>query len=231
MNIRVGAAAWRVAQVIATLAISTSALAANDSQVWVNSTTTVKLADKWRLSEDLTLRFSDKRNGLYEIESNTLLGYVVAKGITLWGGYTHDPQYAAGHFTIMEQRAREQVTFDNFAQLGIGKFNSRIRLEQRWRNGVRGTGWRLRPFLKYTLPLQKGKKPAFVVSVEPFLNLNNTPFQKTDGFDRVRTFAGISIPVVKNAALEAGYLNQHTFVPHARDNDDHVASLSLIANF
>ena len=91
MNIRVGLAAWRVAQVIATFAISMPALATNDSQVWVNSTTTVKLADKWRLSEDLTLRFSDKRNGLYEIESNTLLGYVVAKGITVWGGYTHDP--------------------------------------------------------------------------------------------------------------------------------------------
>lgn len=231
MKIRVGLAAYGIAQVIAAVTVSTPALAADDSQLWVNSTTTVKLADKWRVSEDLTFRFSDKRNGLYEIESNTLLGYVAAKGVTVWAGYTHDPQYAAGHFTIMEQRAREQVTFDNFAQLGTGKFNGRIRLEQRWRDGMHGTGWRLRPFVKYTLPFQKAKKPAFVLSLEPFINLNNTPFQSTDGLDRVRTFIGISIPVVKNAALEAGYLNQHTFVPHAPDNNDHVASFSLIANF
>jgi hypothetical protein len=231
MNIRLALRACSVAQVIAAAAISTPAVAAQDSQLWVNSTTTVKLSAKWRVSEDLTFRFSDKRNGLYEIESNTLLGYVVGKGITLWGGYTHDPQYAAGHFTIMEQRAREQVTFDNFAQLGKGKFNGRIRLEQRWRDGVSGTGWRLRPFLKYTLPFHKGKKTALVLSVEPFLDLNNTPFQKTDGLDRIRTFVGISIPVSKNAALEAGYLNQHTFVPDKPDNNDHVASFSLVANF
>jgi hypothetical protein len=231
MHIRAALGACGAAQVIAALAISTPALAAQDNQLWVNSTTTVELSDKWRVSEDLTYRFSDKRNGFYEIESNTLLGYVVAKGTTLWAGYTHDPQYAAGHFTIMEQRAREQVTFDNFAQLGTGKFNGRLRLEQRWRDGVHGTGLRLRPFLKYTLPFHKGRKTALVLSLEPFVNLNNTPFQQTDGLDRVRSFVGISIPLVKNAALEAGYLNQHIFVPHGPDNSDNVASFSLIANF
>lgn len=231
MKMRVALRACRAAQVIAALAISAPAVAAQDSQLWTNSTTTVKLSDNWRLSEDLTFRFSDKRNGLYEIESNTLLGYVVGKGITLWAGYTHDPQYAAGHFTILEQRAREQVTFDNFAHVGMGKFNGRIRLEQRWREGVNGTGWRLRPYLKYTLPFHKGKKTALVLSLESFVNFNNTPFQKTDGLDRVRSFAGISIPLVKNAALEAGYLNQHTFVPNGPDNSDNVASFSLVANF
>ena len=35
--------------------------------------------------------------------------------MTLWAGYTHNPQYAAGDFTMMEHRAREQVTFDGFA--------------------------------------------------------------------------------------------------------------------
>jgi hypothetical protein len=209
------------------LVIATPALAAQDSQLWTNSTTTVKLSSKWRVQEDLTFRFSHKRDGLYEIESNTLLGYVVGKGVTLWAGYTHDPQYAAGHFTIMEQRAREQVTFDNFAELGTGKFNGRIRLEQRWRNGLDGTGWRLRPFLKYTLPFHKGRKTALVLSVEPFIDLGTTSFQRTDGLDRVRSFIGISTPLAKNLTLEAGYLNQHTFVRKAPDNDDHVASFSL----
>ena len=229
MRLFTGAAG--AAALLTAFAAAAPAAAADDSQLWAGGIVTAKLSDHWRLSEEITARFSDHRNGLYEIESNTLLGYVAAKGVTVWAGYTHDPQYAAGHFTIMEQSAREQVTFDNFAQLGTGKFNGRIRLEQRWRDGMHGTGWRLRPFVKYTLPFQKAKKPAFVLSLEPFINLNNTPFQSTNGLDRVRTFIGISIPVVKNAALEAGYLNQHTFVPHAPDNNDHVASFSLIANF
>jgi hypothetical protein len=229
MIIRLDAA--RFVQLLTALAIATPAAAAQDDQLWANSTVTVKLSSKWRVMEDVTLRFSDHKDGLYEIESNTLLGFVVGKGITVWAGYTHDPQYAAGHFTIMEQRVREQITFDNFAQLGTGRFNGRIRLEQRWRGGVSGTGWRLRPYLKYTLPFHKGGRTALVMSFEPFINLGTTSFQKTDGLDRVRSFIGIGTPLVKNVTLEAGYLNQHTFVPHARDNDDHIASFSLNMNF
>ena len=213
-------------EVVALLS-STPALAAQDSQLWTNGAVTVKLSSRWRLSEDLTVRFSDDRNGLYEIESNTLLGYVVAKGVTVWAGYTHDPNYSAGDLTVMEHRAREQITFDGFAQLGGGRLNGRIRTEQRWREGLNGTGWRVRPYLKYTLPFRKVTKTALVLSAEPFFNLNTTTFQKTQGLDRVRSLIGISTPLSTNLTLEAGYLNQHTFVRNAPDSDDHVASFAL----
>lgn len=207
--------------------LGSPATAADDSQVWTTGSVTAKLSPNWRLSEEVTFRFSDKRDGLYEIESNTLIGYAVGKGVTLWAGYTHDPQYASGDFTIMEHRAREQVTFDNFARVGDGKLNGRLRLEQRWREGLDGTGWRVRPYVKYTLPFEKGGKTAFVVSTEPFFNLNRTLFQRTKGLDRVRTMVGVSTPLAKKLTLEAGYLNQHTFVRNGPDNDDHVASFTL----
>lgn len=206
---------------------SAAARAADDSQLWTNVTATAKLSTKWRLSEDITSRFSDHKHGLYEIESNTLIGYNVANGITLWAGYTHDPNYSGGHFTVMEQRAREQVTFDNFTQLGSAKLSGRIRTEQRWRDGFSGTGWRVRPYLKYALPLRHGGHTAFVISTEPFFNLNTTPFQRTSGLDRVRTFVGLSTPLMKNATADIGYLNQHTFVRGGPDTDDHVASISF----
>src|SRR3954454_10080297 len=110
-------------------AASSAGLAARfDSQLWTNANLTVKLSDRWRLSEEAAVRFSDNRNGLYEIEANTLLGYRLNKVVTLWAGYTHNPQYSAGEFTVMEHRAREQVTFDGFAQIGGGKLNGRIRM-------------------------------------------------------------------------------------------------------
>ena len=221
-----GAAACLIA-----FAAATPATAADDSQLWTNGTVVVKLADRWRISEDVTFRFSDKKNGLYEIESNTLLGYRINKVVAVWAGYTHDPQYSAGDFTIMEHRAREQVTFDNFANLGPARLSGRLRLEQRWRNGLNGTGWRLRPFLKYSLPLHKGARTSFVVSTEPFFNLSTTTFQRTSGLDRVRTFVGISTPLAKNISADIGYLNQHTFVPNGPDTDDHVASISLNSTF
>ena len=217
----------RLALLCAALAIAAPAAAADDSQLWTGGSVTVKLSDKWRFSEELTARFSNQRNGLYEIESNSLLGYSIGHGVTLWAGYTHDPQYAAGDFRIMEHRAREQLTFDNFATVAGGRFSGRIRLEQRWREGMDGTGWRVRPWLKYSLPLHKGGKTALVLSTEPFVNLGTTSFQRSRGLDRVRSFIGIATPLAKNLMLEGGYLNQHLFAHDGPDSDDHVASVAL----
>jgi hypothetical protein len=209
------------------IAAATPAMAADDGQLWASTAATVKLSDSWRLSQDATIRFSDNRNGLYEVELNTLLGFVVAKGVTVWAGYTHDPNYSAGDFTVMEHRAREQITFDKLAEIGGAKLSGRLRTEQRWREGMDGTGWRVRPFVKYSLPLHKGGKTAFVVSAEAFVNLNTNAFQPSSGLDRTRTFIGLSAPLSRAISAEAGYLNQHSFVPHGPDNDDHVASISI----
>jgi len=211
---------------LAGAAISSPAYAAtSDSQVWTNAQATVKLSDAWRLQEEMTARFSDNRNGLYEIESNTLLGYRLNKVVTLWAGYTHNPQYSGGDFTVMEHRAREQVTFDGFAKLGPGKLNGRVRLEQRWRHNVDGTGWRVRPYLKYSLPI--AGKTALNLSSEPFFNLNTTPFQKKPGLDRVRNLVTVSMPLTKRLSGEAGYMNQHGFVRGGPDTSDNVAYFAL----
>jgi hypothetical protein len=208
------------------LALSSAATAAkSDSQLWTNGAVNVKLSDKWRLQEEVTARWSDNRNGLYEIESNTLFGYKLNKVVTVWAGYTHNPQYSAGDFTVMEHRAREQVTFDGFAEIGGGKLNGRIRTEQRWRNNVDGTGWRLRPYLKYSLPIHG--KTALNLSTEPFFNLNTTPFQKRTGLDRVRNLVTVSTPLTKTLSGELGYLNQHGFVKNGPDTSDNVAYFGL----
>jgi hypothetical protein len=210
---------------LTTAAIPAPALAASDSQLWTNASVTVKLSDKWRLSQEITGRFSDNRNGLYEIESNTLLGYRLNKFVTVWAGYTHDPQYSGGDFTVMEHRAREQVTFDGFAMIGKGKLSGRVRTEQRWRDGVDGTGWRVRPYLKYSVPI--AGKTAVNLSTEPFFNLNTNTFQRKSGLDRVRNLITISTPVSKTLTLEGGYMNQHGFVSGGPDTSDNIAYFNL----
>ena len=215
------------AMLVAGLAAS-PASAKSDSQLWTNLNVNVKLGDRWRLSEEGTVRFSDNRNGLYELEVNSLLGYRLNKVVTLWAGYTHNPQYASGDFTVMEHRAREQVAFDGFAKLGTGKFNGRIRLEQRWREHVDGTGWRVRPYLKYSVPI--AGKTALNLSSEPFFNLNTTPFQGRTGLDRVRNLVTVSTPLTKSLSGEVGYLNQHGFVKNGPDTSDNVAYFGLALN-
>jgi hypothetical protein len=200
---------------------------ASDSQLWTGGAATVKLSDKWAVSQDLTARFSEHRNGLYELEANTLVGYRLNKVVAVWAGYTHDPNYSSDHLTIMEQRAREQITFDNFANVGPGRLSGRVRLEQRWRQGVSGTGWRLRPFVRYSVPFNKDGATALTVTEEPFIDINTTSFQQVNGLERLRTFVGVTTPVARHLSAEIGYLNQHGFVPGAKDTNDNVASLSL----
>jgi hypothetical protein len=217
------------AMLATTMGLATPAIAAtSDSQLWTNLNLNVKISDRWRLSEEGTVRFSDKRDGLYELEVNSLLGYRHDKMVTLWAGYTHNPQYASGDFTVMEHRAREQVTFDGFAKLGSGKFNGRVRFEQRWREHVDGTGWRVRPYLKYSVPI--GGKTALNLSSEPFFNFNTTPFQKRTGLDRVRNLVTVSTPLTKALSGEIGYMNQHGFVKNGPDTSDNVAYFGLALN-
>ena len=208
-----------------------SAQARSDFQQWAGVAVSVKASDRIRVSGESIFRFSNDRDELYEIENNVLLGYKLNDKVTAWAGYVHNPQYNDGDFTAMERRAREQLTFDNIAQLGNASLSARMRLEQRWRDGTDGTGWRMRPYVKVAVPLGGKTAPTLNLTSETFLNLNTTSFQSQDGLDRMRTAAALSFPVSKTLKLEAGYLNQHRFVRNGPDNDDHALTGTISLSF
>ncbi|WP_420143871.1 DUF2490 domain-containing protein [Sphingobium sp.] len=216
---------------MAAMMLPATARASEDEQLWTTSSATVKLDDHWRLSQELVARFSDDRHGLYEIESNTLIGYKLSKAVTLWAGYTHDPQYAGGDFTVMEHRGRQQVTFDNIARIGPATLSARMRVEERWREGIDGTAWRLRPYVKLVMPFHEGGKTALILSHESFFDLNKTNFQRVQGEERMRNLIAVTTPLARNVNAEIGYLHQHGFRPGADDSNDHVASVALAFSF
>jgi len=134
---------------------------------------------------------------------------------------SYNPKDSAGNSTIMQPRELEQATFDGVAQLGKAKLSGRIRTEQRWRSAQKGTGWRVRPYLKFSLPI--AGKTALNLSTEPFVDLNTTAFQKKSGLDKIRNLVTISTPLLKNLIGEAGYMNQHGFVKGGPDTSDNIA--------
>ncbi len=220
-----------LAAVALAVAAPAPAFAQDDTQVWTSATVNVKLTDKLKFSNELVARFSDTRNGLYELENSALLGYQINKNVSAWAGYVHDPNYSEGDLTAMERRAREQLVFDNVAAVGKAKFGARLRMEQRWRDGIDGTGWRMRPYVKMAVPLGGPKALTFNLSHESFINLNNTSFQTTDGFDRMRNAATLSLPLNDKFKVEAGYLNQYRFVRRAPDTMDHVLTAAIGLSF
>lgn len=201
-----------------------AAFAREDQQIWLTASSSVDLDKRWRVTHETVARFGNDRGGLYELETNLLLGFRPNRHIGFWAGYTHDPLYAGGRFTEMEHRAREQVTLDDVLKIGPGNLSFRFRLEQRWREGRDGTAVRFRPFVRYQLPLGKA---AILLSHESFVNLNTTSFQTRGGEERMRNQIALRLPVAKRVNAEIGYLNQDGFVPNGADNMDHVATASL----
>ena len=211
-----------------TLAIAAPAMAREDTQYWQTLTVNVALPSNFRIQNDIVLRTSDAR-GFYEVQNNLMVGKKLNKVVTVWLGYTFNPQYSHGTFIRREHRFRQQVNFDGFALLGKVKLSGRVRLEERWREGFTGTAYRLRPQIKASVPI--AGKTALTVSSESFFNLNNTGFQTVDGLDRMRNAIYDSVPVGKKFSVDFGYLNQHSFVPSGPDNSDNALTAGITANF
>ena len=211
-----------------TLAIAAPAIAREDTQYWQTVTVNVALPSNFRIQNETVLRTSDAR-GFYEVENNVMVGKRLNKVVTVWLGYTFDPQYNHGTFIRREHRLRQQVNFDGFAMIGKVKLSGRVRLEERWREGQPGTAYRLRPQVKASVPI--AGKTTLTVSSEPFFNLNNTGFQTVDGLERMRNAIYISVPLGKKVSADFGYLNQHSFVPSGPDNSDNVLTAGITANF
>ena len=212
----------------AALGAAGPALASEDTQYWQMLNVSVALPDNFKVSNETVLRSSDAR-GFYEVENNFMVGKKVNKVVTLWLGYTFDPQYNHGTFRVREHRFRQQVNFDNFAVLGKVRLSGRVRLEERWREGQTGTAYRLRPQVKAVVPV--AGKVTLGVSSEQFFNLNNTGFQTVDGLERMRNAIFITVPLSKKISVDFGYLNQHGFVPNGPDSSDHVLTTGLSASF
>ncbi|HCF25377.1 MULTISPECIES: DUF2490 domain-containing protein [unclassified Novosphingobium] len=213
---------------VLTATVAGPAWAGEDIAYWQNLQVTIKASDEIRVSSDTSLRSSDAR-GFYQLQQVTMIGYKPSKKVTLWAGYVHTPQYSRGDFTVMERRFRQQLNVDDVAKIGSLNLGLRVRTEQRWRDGINGTGWRLRPSLRGSVPLTG--KLRLNLAHESFINLNTTTFQRQAGYDRMRNSAGIAIPVNKAIGFELGYLNQWSIVRNGPDNVDHIINTTISASF
>jgi hypothetical protein len=207
------------------------ALAERDFQHWLTVSAKADIGAPVALQADVIARFGDAANGLYELENAFLVGYKLGDRTTAWAGYVHNPTYNDDEFVVLERRAREQITVEKFTQLGAASLSARLRFEQRWRDGIQGTGWRVRPYLKAEIPLGDETLPVLNFTAEPYFNLNTTSFQAAAGFERLRSAVSLGIQLADAVKLEAGYLNQHRFVRGGEDLGDHALTASLALSF
>lgn len=183
-----------------------SAAEADDAQLWLDANARGPVAGRVELGVETTERFGrDGEGGLYESENIAMLGFRFDRA-TLAAGYVRDIVYRGGRVTI-EQRVRQDLSVDHLATIGPLGIGARLRVEERWRDGSSGTGVRLRPFVRLTLPVTG--KLKLLATHESFVNLAGGAGQR-GGYDRARNFLGLGVPLAKRVGLEIGYLNQWT---------------------
>jgi hypothetical protein len=188
------------------LAALPSVAQADDGQVWITANARGPVAGRVELGVETNERFGrDGENGLYESENIAMVGYRFDHA-TLAAGYVRDIVYHGGGAAI-EQRARQDLMVDRIAAIGPFRIGARMRVEERWRDGLGGTGVRLRPFVRLTLPV--AGKLNLLASHESFVNLGGGAGQR-GGYDRARDFLGLGVPLTKRVGVEFGYLNQWT---------------------
>jgi hypothetical protein len=202
------------------------AAAVEDEQVWVNVTTMGSIKDRLIYFVEAQPRVGDGVSRLSQLLLRGGVGWQLSDKVALYGGFLHLIQPVENGRDTNEERPFIQLNW-NMGQIAGGTLSTRTRLEHRDTSTSRQVGWRVRSMVRYVHPVAGADKPRALVWAEPFIGLNQTDWSARSGFDQLRSFAGVEIPLAGRSTLEAGYLNQAINDRGPRNRMNHVASLTL----
>lgn len=194
-----------------------------DEQLWLQTNTHVPLDGNTRVTLEQIARFGDRPDGLYTTELGALIGQRVSKQFELGFGFRHVAFYN-GNTGADENRFRQQV-------LGtFGRLSTRFRIDERFHPAGDEVGIRIRPLVRYNQPLGS-KGVAVFASHESFFIANSTKWGQRRGYERMRNWLGLVLPLSPAMSADVAYLNQYRFARGgARAQSDHALSLQLTIN-
>lgn len=154
------------------------------------------------------------------------VGWKFSDALTVYGGYARVISPVRNGPDRHEDRLFGQATW-TIGKIGRGTLSSRTRIEHRRLSDGDDAGWRLREMVRYVHPITRPEAPRALVSVEPFVAFDDTDWGARKGFDQVRSFVGLEVPVKGRSTVEVGYLNHLINDPGGRQRMNHVASIAL----
>jgi len=194
-----------------------------DEQLWLQANTIVPLDGNTRLTLEQIARFGERPDGLFTTELGVLVGQKVSKQFELGFGYRHVAFYN-GNTNADENRFRQQV-LGNF-----GRLSTRFRIDERFHPDGNEVGIRIRPLVRYNQPLNR-KGLAVFVSHESFFIANTTKWGQLRGYERMRNWLGLVVPVSSWVSADVAYLNQYRLARGgARAQMDHALNVQLTIN-
>ena len=206
------------------LALSSPVLAQEEAgALWLQVNTHVPLDTNTRVTLEQIARFSDRQDGLYTTEIGALIGQKLSKQIEVGFGYRH-VAFHNGNTAADENRFRQQV-------LGtFGRFSTRFRIDERFHPDGGEVGIRIRPLVRYNQPVGRNGLAVFV-SHESFFIANTTKWGQRRGYERMRNWLGLVVPISSKVNADVAYLNQYRFARGgSRAQSEHALSLQLTIN-
>jgi hypothetical protein len=200
----------------------------DDAQLWLSAAASGSIKGDLIGLFDVNTRIFDNATHVGHVQLRGGLGWRVAPGVTLGGGYSYVRTESLSGIVVHEHRIFQQASYP-IVKLGKAELVGRTRLEQRWFNGVDGTLHRFRQQVRLNVPLDGPKGLRGIVYTEGLVLLNRQSERVGPGLNQVRTFAGLGIPLKGRTSLEAGYLNQAVFPGENRMA--HALNLGLVTSF
>jgi len=200
----------------------------DDAQAWTTISASGPVSGRWLAQAESTSRFGNDLPRLYQQELIVGAGYRFDEAASLYGGYGMVIDFRPHQPNRVEHRPYQQLNL-SLGTLGGGPVSARTRLEERFIEGFRDMGVRVREQIRYVHPLA-GRLSAFGTA-EFFFNLNDTDWGARSGFDRWRIGGGLRRPIGRKLAFELGYLNQRTARRGLPDQTDHILTTALAFSF
>ena len=127
--------------------------------------------------------------------------------MSVWAGYGYFLSDPNGGSDRYEHRWWQQLAW-SVASWDWGSLSLRSRLEERILENASDTGLRYRQQVQLAVPFENQDVTLFT-SVEHYTNLRDTDWGARSGFDQLRTYIGVRMPMTEKLSLEAGYMNQY----------------------
>jgi hypothetical protein len=179
-----------------------------EEQVWSDLSLSVRLSDKWQFVTEIQPRFRSGDATFAKFVLQPGIGYKISKDLIVWGGYVYAILETGDGRQIEDNRFWQQANY-TIARIGSVTIAGRTRLEQRRLDIGKDTGWRIRERITASVPLTSHKDGvSFVTFVEPMAQLVKTDWGAEKGFDQIRGYAGLAIPLSKSFGVDLGYMAQ-----------------------
>jgi len=191
-----------------------------DVQQWTTLQLTHQLTEDWSLGLWSQGRFNDNISRGDHFIINPSTHYRLFPGFKVGVGYRH---------WVKNDKADEnhiQQDLSYALKLGTLAVGNRVRVEQRFTNGIGGVLWRGRYRLHLAQPIRDSRW-SVVAWNETFVNVNEKNEGPPHGYEQNRLFGGIGFRFGSHARVVGGYLWRNMNSRNDRSQDDHILSLSL----